>query len=75
MLARAWHRVDLLLIPCSLVVGIYPIRSWAWSDGFQRIAFGMFPIVRYTRYACLSRKSVSCVLSDDTIKGMIVAPA
>jgi hypothetical protein len=34
----------------------------------------MFPMVKYTGYAILSRNMVSCVLSEDNMTGMIVAP-
>ena len=42
---------------------------------FLRMAFAMFPIVKYTGHALLSpRNWDSCVLSDDSMRGAIVDP-
>ena len=72
--ASARLREALVFMPVNLVVGIYPIRIWAWRDGLRRISFGMFPIVRYIGYAVFSRNGVNCVLSVETRSGMMVAP-
>src|ERR1700761_5652691 len=46
----------------------------ARRDGFRRISLGMFPMVRYTGYALFPRKRVNCVLSDEIMRGITVAP-
>ena len=47
---------------------------WPQHDSFRQISFGIFPMVMYTGYAIFPPKTVSCVLSMDTISGMTVTP-
>ena len=61
-------------MPVSLVTGMLPTRMWAWRDGLLHMSFGMFLIVTYIGYAVLSQKCVSCVSSEETRIGMMVAP-
>ena len=59
----------------SFATGRYPISTVAWAVGFRRMAFAIFPIVKYTGQALLSpRNWDSWVLSDDRIMGAIVDP-
>lgn len=59
----------------SFETGIYPIKRIACEEGCRRISCGVTPILRYTRYACLSPlNDVRLVLSDDKMIGTTVAP-